>query len=477
MNLDKTIFREYDIRGTVDKNFTEEVLSLIGKAYALMLKDKTGKPFENLQITIAYDARTHSPRLTRAITDSILSSGISVIELGMTTTPALYFSLFNLDVDGGIMITGSHNPPEYNGLKVCIGKETIYGEEIQKLREIAEDILTGRTTPPEGASGKRSSYDILKDYKAYMIEQFKSIQPCKVKVVIDSGNGCAGLVVPDILRGIGCSFIELFSKPDGRFPNHHPDPTIPKNLKDLIEKVREAKADVGIAYDGDADRIGVVDEKGEIIWGDKLTTLFARGILEEHPGATIIGEVKCSQTMYEDIKKHGGRAIMWKTGHSLLKKKMKVEHALLAGEMSGHIFFADRYFGYDDAVYASLRLIEILNKKKPATLSEILSDIPKLVSTPEIRLPWDEKDKFNVIERLKTRVEKDEKLQDKIKETVTVDGIRVIFTDGWGLVRASNTQPVLVLRFEASTEKQLEFIKENFMRLLETERKNHGNVS
>ncbi len=471
MNLDKTIFREYDIRGTVDKNFTEEVLELIGKAYAIMLRDKVQKPYDEIKITVAYDARIHSPRLANAITSSILSSGISVIELGMTTTPILYFSLFNMDIDGGIMVTGSHNPPEYNGLKVCIGKETIYGEEIQHLRGLAEGILTGRINPPKGARGESSSYNILKDYKTYMINQFKSIQPCEVKVVIDSGNGCGGLITPDILRGIGCTFTDLFSEPDGRFPNHHPDPTIPQNLQSLIEKVKEVKADVGIAYDGDADRIGVVDEKGDIIWGDRLTTLFARGVLEEHPGATIIGEVKCSQTMYEDIKKHGGKAIMWKTGHSLLKKKMKEEHALLAGEMSGHIFFADRYFGYDDAVYASLRLVELLNRKKPATLSELLSDIPKLVSTPEIRLPWEETDKFNVIERLKERIEKDETLHKQIKEIVTVDGIRVIFTDGWGLVRASNTQPVLVLRFEASTEEHLESIKESITKLLETERK------
>jgi phosphomannomutase/phosphoglucomutase len=373
----------------------------------------------------------------------MVSGGLEVVDIGVCPTPVFYFSLFHLEREGGVMITGSHNPPEFNGFKVCVGKETLYGKQIQDLRKLVEvkKFVSG--------SGSVTFQEVIPAYQNYFLKNIRLKR--KVQVVMDSGNGTAGLVAPKILRDLGCQVLDLYSLVDGRFPNHHPDPTVPENMKDLIAKVKETGAEVGIAYDGDADRIGVADHLGNIIWGDQLLILFAREVLRNHPGATIVSEVKCSQNLYDDIAKHGGRGIMWRAGHSLLKSKMKEEKALLGGEMSGHIFFADRYFGYDDAIYASCRLLEILAQSRK-TIPDLLSDVPKIFATPEIRVDCPDDQKFELVERVKESFRKE-------YPVVDVDGVRVLFPDGWGLVRASNTQPALVLRFEARSADRLREIR------------------
>ena len=341
------------------------------------------------------------------------------------------------------MVTGSHNPPEFNGFKVSVGKSTIFGEEIQKLGRLVQkgEFVTGR--------GNLSEAEVIQAYQDYIKKNIRLEK--KLKVVIDAGNGTGGVVAGPLLRGLGCEVEELYCEIDGRFPNHFPDPTVSDNLKYLIDRVLKTRADVGIGYDGDADRIGVVDEKGNILWGDQLMILFAREILRNQKGATFVAEVKCSQNLFADIEKHGGKAIMWRTGHSLIKEKMKEEKAVLGGEMSGHIFFADRYFGYDDAIYASCRLLELLSGTE-RKLSQLLEDVPKTFITPEIRVDCPDEIKFKVVEKVKEELRKDHPIID-------VDGVRAQFGDGWGLVRASNTQPVLVLRFEALSEKRLQEIK------------------
>jgi len=341
------------------------------------------------------------------------------------------------------MITGSHNPPEFNGFKVSVGKSTIFGEQIQDLRQLIE----GGTFA--SGEGKLSRRKVIKAYQDYVKKNVHLER--KLRVVIDAGNGTGGVVAGPLLRSLGCEVEELYCEMDGHFPNHFPDPTIPEHLRDLIQRVRDTKADVGIGYDGDADRIGVVDDRGNILWGDQLMILFARDILEVQKGATFVAEVKCSQNLFNEIQRHGGRAIMWKTGHSLIKDKIKEEKAVLGAEMSGHVFFADRYFGYDDAIYASCRLVELLSKTD-RRLSQLLEDVPRTFITPEIRMDCPDEIKFQVVEKVKEELRKEYPIID-------VDGVRVQFGDGWGLVRASNTQPVLVLRFEAPTEDRLQEIK------------------
>jgi phosphomannomutase/phosphoglucomutase len=377
-----------------------------------------------------------------------MESGMEIVHLGMVPTPLLYFSLHQLKVDGGIQITGSHNPPEFNGFKVCLGKASIYGEQIQQIRKIMDSGNFRR------GHGKQEKADMVDSYLRYLEQNIRP-GPVKRTVVVDAGNGAGGPVACDVYSRIGFNVIPLFCEPDGRFPNHHPDPTIPENLKALISKVSEASADLGIAFDGDADRIGVVDQEGTIIWGDQLMIVFSRDLLTRHPGGKIIGEVKCSQVLYDDIEKHGGQPIMWKAGHSLIKSKMKEERALLAGEMSGHIFFSERYFGYDDAIYAGARLLEIVSQTE-RSLKELLADIPKMVNTPEIRMECPDNKKFQVVADLVEEFKKNYRVID-------VDGARVLFDEGWGLIRASNTQPVLVLRFEAKDENNLEKIQGIFM--------------
>ena len=468
MELDKTIFRMYDIRGEVNKNFTPEVLRNLGKAFAVYVGEKVNK--EKITISVGADIRLHSKRLANAFIEGLIYSGVNVINLGICPTPSLYFSLFTLPVEGGVMITGSHNPPEYNGMKMCLGKDTLYGSEIQKLYEISCN-LEGRRIKK---SGNIKTFDILSAYKDYLLDKFKSISysPSSLKVAVDSGNGCAGLVVPNLLNELGINLVELFSEPDGHFPNHHPDPTVIETLTKLKETVISEKLDFGIAYDGDADRIGVIDEQGNVVYGDKLTYIFAKNIIKNNLGAKIIGEVKCSKTLFDEVKRLGGVPILSPVGHSLIKKKLKEENALLAGEMSGHIFFNDRYYGYDDAIYTTLRLIEIMlnerQKNDHLVFSDLLKDLTIMHVSPEIRIPVKEDSKFKIInsflDRLKTEYPK---IADNIEEIVDIDGLRIEFSDGWGLVRASNTQPALVMRFEATTDKKLNEYEESFEKIIE----------
>jgi phosphomannomutase/phosphoglucomutase len=465
MNIDSTIFRMYDIRGKVDKNFTREVVNAIGRAYAIYLMDKFGE--KPLTVSVGRDIRLHSEKLEDALISGILSEGVNVVELGICPTPVLYFALFNLSIDGGIMITGSHNPPEFNGMKVCVGKETIYGEEIQKLYKITQNL----SSSPENKKGKLSHFDIISKYKNFLLNEFKGIRHYTniypVSIGVDSGNGCAGIFVPQVLKELGIKVFELYSEPDGNFPNHHPDPTLVETLATLQDTVKNNNLDFGIAYDGDVDRLGVIDEKGNVVYGDKLTYIFAKDILKTHPGGKIIGEVKCSKTLFDGVKALSGIPILSPVGHSLIKKKMKEEGALLAGEMSGHIFFNDRYFGYDDAIYATLRLIEIFVKEKSKNnnfkFSELLKDLPDVYVSPEIRIDCKEEEKFAFVEQFLVKYkEKFPELAQKIENVITIDGVRIEFSDGWGLIRASNTQPVLVMRFEAPTNEALEEYEQSF---------------
>jgi phosphomannomutase/phosphoglucomutase len=436
--MNTEVFREYDIRGRVNKDLNDPFVYDLGKAigsYAIGHNVRT--------MSMGRDCRLSSEAYLNALKKGLMSASIDVIDIGLCATPMLYFSIRHFKTQGGVMVTGSHNPPEFNGFKVCIGPDTIYGQEIQELRKImeAKKYHSGR--------GAIRKVDISKPYEDYL---FKNAEIKKgLKVVVDGGNGVGGFFALPLLKRFGCQVTDIYCNPDGLFPHHFPDPTIVENLKDLISLVKEKKADLGIAYDGDADRIGVITDTGSILWGDELLLLFSRDVLKNNPGATIIGEVKCSQKLYDDIKKNGGKPIMWKAGHSLIKGKMKEEKALLAGEMSGHLFFADRYLGYDDAIYASVRLLEILSKTGQK-LSEILSDVPQTFTTPEIRMECPDHIKFSVVEDMRTYFKKK-------YSVIDIDGVRVPFNGGWGLIRASNTQPVLVLRFEATTKRQLQEIK------------------
>ncbi len=448
MKISPYIFREYDIRGKVGVDFTEEVVREIGRAYATVVKRKGGK-----RVCCGRDGRNSSPSLQSALIEGILSAGIDVIDIGMCPTPVMYFSLFTLEaVDGGIQVTGSHNPPEFNGLKICVGKETLFGAQIKELKNIIEkgDFEKG--------DGKVEKQDVLESYIEYVCKNIELKRP--LKIAIDPGNGVCALTAPEIFKRLGCEVECLFCEVDGNFPNHFPDPVVPENLKWLKEVVVSKGYDAGFGYDGDGDRIGVIDEKGNIIWGDQLLIIFAKHLLKKYPSAKIIGEVKCSRTLYQTISKLGGTPIMWKTGHSLIKNKMKEEKAILAGEMSGHLFFADKWFGFDDGVYASLRLAEILSQQD-IPLSEYLKDIPKMYSTPEIRKECPDEIKFEVVKKLV------EKFKKEGLNVVDVDGARIEFKEGWALVRASNTQPVLVLRFEAETEDFLNKLQDKVYKALE----------
>jgi phosphomannomutase/phosphoglucomutase len=441
--LKTNIFREYDIRGKVPDELGKESVYVLGRSLGTYFREQGAHA-----ITLGRDCRLSSPPLAEALKKGLIATGMTVVDVGMVPTPLLYFSLYHLNVDGGVQITGSHNPPEYNGFKVCLGKSTIYGEEIQKIRKIGESGVFA-----EG-KGDLEKAEVIGAYVEEVLEGVKA-GPVAREVVVDAGNGVGGLVAPTLYERMGIGVEKLFCEPDGRFPNHHPDPTIPENLAHLFRKVTETGADLGISFDGDADRIGIIVEDGQIIWGDQLMILFSRDILKQSPGAKIIGEVKCSQTLYDDIKKHNGIPVMWKAGHSLIKGKMKAEGALLAGEMSGHLFFADRFYGFDDAIYAGARLLEILTRDEK-TLQDHLADVPVLVSTPEIRMDCPDEKKFDVVARLAEAFKKD-------YDVIDVDGARVLVDGGWGLVRASNTQPVLVLRFEAVDEKRLQEIRKLFM--------------
>jgi phosphomannomutase/phosphoglucomutase len=435
------IFREYDIRGIADDELTNENVELIGQAYGTWLMQRGVK-----KATLGGDARLSTQRIMSAAAAGMLKAGVDVIDLGLVSTPTFYWSLYSCDVNGGIQVTGSHNPKEFNGLKVAYEKSTLWGDDIQEiLKIIQEDRMVTAETP-----GKFTFMDICSEYVDMLVSKIK-LGKRKLKVVCDSGNGTGGLFAPEFLRRIGCDVIELFSAPDGTFPNHHPDPTKREYITTLIETVKKEHADVGFGYDGDADRIGVVDDTGEVIWGDRLMAFYWREILPKHPGALAICEVKSSMALPEDVEKHGGKPMWWMAGHSLVKAKMREEHALFSGEVSGHMFFADEYFGYDDAFYASGRVCRILSNTD-MKLSEIMKEIPLYPSTIENRYDCPDDKKGEVVERVK-----EEALKEGLK-TITVDGVRIIYPDGWGLVRVSNTQPALVARCEGRTKEALDRI-------------------
>jgi phosphomannomutase/phosphoglucomutase len=451
--LKQSIFREYDIRGIADEELLDQDVELLGKSLATYLIRHSGHT-----ICLGRDCRLSGTRVHDALLKGLQAAGANVLDIGVVPTPVLYYSAVHFKADGAVMITGSHNPPEYNGLKTVCGAGTLHGEQIQQVYKLIQDADF------ESGAGTVKELDAVTPYVDEIAAQFHFDR--KVKVVLDAGNGTAGPVAHRLMKKLNVDVTELFYEMDGHFPNHHPDPTVLENLKHLQAAVKESKAELGIAFDGDSDRIGAVDENGDVVYGDMLLLVFGREILTRKPGSTFIGEVKCSQIMYDKLKELGGNAIMFKTGHSLIKAKMKDEHAELAGEMSGHMFFADRYYGFDDALYAACRLLEIVSKSGQP-LSAQLSGIPKLVSTPELRVDCPDDKKFPVVERVAALVRKN-------YTVVDVDGVRVPFEEGWGLVRASNTQPVLVMRFEATSEGLLKKYRSYMEGIVEQAKKEVG---
>jgi len=435
------IFREYDVRGVAGEEITENLAYRLAQAYASMLPADESRP-----VIVARDVRLSGPKLLAVVIEGLRDAGVDVLDIGMVPTPLAYYSVFEHESAGCLVVTASHNPSNYNGFKMMIGRESLHGEDIQLLKKRMLE-----TAEKHEQRGSYKSMDIAPEYSDFVAGDIDLSRP--LKVVIDAGNGPSGTIAGPIYRRLGCEVVELYCEPDGHFPNHHPDPTIEANMRDLAATVREHHADLGIAFDGDGDRIGVVDEKGAMIWGDMLLLLLSRHLLRSHPAATIISEVKSSQVMYDDIKAHGGKPIMWRTGHSPIKAKMKETGALLAGEMSGHMFFADRFFGFDDAVYAGARVMQVIaDQNSPASM--LLAKLPKTVTTPEIRLDCPDDRKFKLVEAAKLHFSK------AGYHIIDVDGMRIKFNDGWGLLRASNTQPGLVLRFEAPDEKRLKAMRD-----------------
>lgn len=437
VRVNPNIFREYDIRGIVTEDLHADVVERIGKAYGTAMVRKGAG-----HVTVGRDVRTTSLKLKNALVKGILSTGIHVTDVGEVPTPALYYSIVYAQADGGIMVTGSHNPREYNGFKMCDGLAPIYGEEIQGLKKLIEkkDFAVGK--------GTAKTLEIEAAYLDMLKSKIRLERP--FKIVIDAGNGTAGRIAPEIFRRLGCEVIELYCELDGTFPNHLPDPTKLEYIQDLRQLVLDEKADLGLGFDGDSDRVGAIDEKGRVVFADKLLALLAREITKKSPGAKILFDVKCSQALMEDIQNHGGVPVMYKTGHSLLKAKMKELKNPLAGEMSGHIFFADDFWGYDDAIYVACRLVQMISRSG-RSLGQLADSIPAFVSTPEIRVDTTEEDKFRIVDEVREYFRARYSISD-------VDGVRIQYGDGWGLVRASNTQPVLVVRFEAKTDARLHAI-------------------
>lgn len=433
------IFREYDIRGVADRDLHSALIERMGRALAQLLSTEA----EATRVVVLRDCRASGPRLRDALVAGLTQGGAQVIDLGVGPTPLLYFGVHRLAASGGIMITGSHNPPAENGFKIMKGTGPFFGAQIQELRRLLEEDAL-----PIVATTSAVETRNLDDAYVASLKAAVTIPHANLRFVIDAGNGAAGPLGLRVLRELGFEPTALYCEMDASFPNHHPDPTVPENLRDLVAEVRGKEALLGLAWDGDGDRLGVVDRTGEMIWGDRLLALFARQLLRTTPGATVIGDVKCSQTAFDDINRHGGNAIMWKTGHSLIKQKMKEEHAALAGEMSGHFFFADRYFGFDDGIYAALRLLEIVAEQQ-RSVGELLADLPQTCSTPELRVPCADALKFAVVQAVRDHFRGKAKLNE-------IDGVRVSYDDGsWALVRASNTGPLLVLRCEAPNESRL----------------------
>lgn len=441
------IFKRYDIRGVAGTQLTEGLVESIGRAVGTYLR-RHGKT----SVAVGRDGRTSGPAYMECFTSGVLSTGVDVHDIGQAPTPVLYYAIRHLDLGGGVAITASHNPPEYNGFKVCCGIDSLYDDQIQALRKLveAEDFEHGQ--------GRRIDAPVISAYLDELAAQFGTFSS-RPHVVVDAGNGTAGPVVPELFRRLGCRVEELYCEVDGTFPNHEADPTVEENLHDMIRRVKETGAGLGIAFDGDSDRIGAVDGTGTILHGDQLLLLYARAMLAQRPGASVISEVKSSRVLYEEIARCGGQPIMWKTGHSLIKARMKETGALLAGEMSGHMFFADRYYGFDDALYAACRLLEILDREGK-TLEELRNSIPRTYNTPEIRVDCPESLKEPLVGALLAHYRKD-------RDVIDIDGVRVNFDGGWGLVRASNTQPILVLRFEADSPAELETIQKDVMASIE----------
>ena len=438
VDINPKIFREYDIRGIVGQDLDEATVEVLGRAMATYFLGRGQN-----KVAVGRDVRLSSPAFSQALVRGVLSTGCDVADIGVVPTPLLYFSVFHDKLPAGVMITGSHNPPEHNGFKMMSGTDTLYGKTIQALYEIVRKGVFPR------GEGRLETLDVVPAYRDYVAGNVRFERP--VKVVVDAGNGTGGVVAAPLFRRMGAEVVELFCEPDGRFPNHHPDPTLPEAMEKLVARVRETGAELGIGYDGDADRIGVVDDEGRIVWGDQLLVVFARDILPARPGAAVISEVKASKVLYDEIARLGGKPIMWRTGHSLIKKKIREENAPLAGEMSGHIFFNDRWFGFDDAIYASARLLEILSRSE-RKLSAMMADLPKTFATPEIRIYASDEVKFKIVEEVRRELA-------ARGPVIDIDCVRAVYPKGWGLVRASNTQAVIVLRFEADTEADLAAIQ------------------
>jgi len=475
MNIEfnDVIFGKNDIRGKMDEEITPELFTCIGKAYAAFIEEK--QPNSSKWITVGYDARNHSPELTEALVEGLRASGLNVYNLGLCPTPLCYFSEYTIpEVNGTLIVTASHNPPEYNGIKMTFNKAILSEEEISEIR----DLTRNGNFVNAATKGEYKKHDIISDYLKTQNEAFKGAGK-GLKIVVDSGNATGGVVAPQLYRDMGCEVIDIFSEPDGDFPNHHPNPTSEANIKDLKAKVIEIKADLGIAFDGDSDRIGIVDNEGYALPGDQLMLIFALDILNKTKEKTpvFVSEVKCSQVLYDTIEANGGQAIMWKTGHGFIKSKMKQENALLAGEMSGHIFFKDRYFGFDDAVYAGCRFIEIIAEKKVRednfNVSSFIKSFPNTITSPEIRISCPNEHKYRIVKELQEEfTSKPDVFINKIEKVITIDGVRLVFNDGFALIRASNTEPVFTLRFEAGTQENLDNYKSKLLEIVDEKIKN-----
>ncbi len=455
MELSPSIFKAYDIRGVIDKTLDPSIAKLIGQSFGSAMRE-----IGETTCVVGRDGRLSGPSLMAGLTEGLLSVGVDVIDLGVVATPMVYFgtniSILGQQAKSGIMITGSHNPPDYNGFKMVLGGSAIYGEQIQKLREriVAKNFTSGQ--------GTRSEHNIFPEYLQRIVGDVKLKR--KIKIAVDCGNGVGGAFAGRLFRELGCEVEELFCEVDGTFPNHHPDPAHLENLQDLIKNLQTTDNELGLAFDGDADRLGVVTKTGEVIFPDRQMMLFAKDVLSRNPGAQIIYDVKCTRNLATYVKQQGGVPLMWKTGHSLVKAKLKETGAPLAGEMSGHIFFKDRWYGFDDGLYTGARLLEILSSEQDP--NKTLEQLPNAICTPELQMPCAEGEAFSLLDKIKAEVAKSAQVTFETAESVnTIDGVRVEYADGFGLARPSNTTPIVVMRFEADTQAAIERIQAEFKKV------------